>query len=283
MCPRRCPGGHCRMCFPFSVIGKIGFFILILMVVVFFVAIHSRQSEIVYVLLLIVFVSIALFSFVFWIAVNRNDGPWQHQQVARPRHSQGPVHNYKGHPRSKVHIISPPKMGAYLKIYTLSDDSQLAKSSIASENETGPEEGNLGQHSHHHHHHHHHHHRSRKQDNSNSYQISQTTAAYLHPNLERNDTSRASFDAVSYSSNGNPNYLAYGNPTYVSVPLRTGQSCINLPIGIDEDIAESEPIKIEVNLSRSASYQQRRRIREGFEEVFLPACLDNYLPAINPA
>ncbi|KAJ6222846.1 hypothetical protein RDWZM_001391 [Blomia tropicalis] len=274
-----------------QVFGKIGGFVLILMLLVMFVAIHSRHNEMVYVALLFVFLAIALFTYGFWSAVSRGDGVWQyigkhnlqHQQVSNPNyHFRTSIPNYKGHPRSHSYMVAPPKMGgARLQIYTLSDDDHTCKTSSDNSTESASiqhlsnqEQEPSRRHHHHSHHHHHHHHRHRHLEQSKiQCQHEKLIKKYLQPE-RRDDSTRASFDdTIQLHQNER---LCSTN----DVPLRPGQSCTNLmgkhATTADDDDDDSEPVKVEVNLSRSASYRNWRQNGELFAEVTLPPLTPNH-------
>lgn len=269
------------LCLP--VVGKIGGIILLLMLLVLFVSIHSRNNEMVYVALLFVFLAMALFTYGFWSAVSKGEGIWQyvgkhnlqHQQVSSPNYHYGTAANFKGHPKSKVHVVAPPKMGGVrLEIYTLTEDEQLRKVS----SDAGSEPGHhTRQHSHRHHHHHRHRHSDYTHRLYHQTQHEKMLKTYLQPD-KRDDSSRTSFDAAMVKSNGDLVHSTVdtspenSTTSGTTLPLRPGHSCMNLPLydGANSELHELDPIKVEVNLSRSGSHQYRRHQREGFEEVQLP-------------
>lgn len=217
----------------------------------------------VYVALIFVFLAIALFTFGFWRAVNRGDGVWQyigkqnlqHQQVSNPNyHFRNSVPNYKGHPKSRVHVVQPPKMGGLrLQIYTLSDDEQLKRTSPSRESLHQSRHSSCSSRHHHrhdvnrsHHHRHHHHHEK------------VTTTAFLHSSRTTSpNVNRASLDDFSVSNGTAQGHIISSQQTS---PLLSDHNDMNLCETENGD--DSEPIKIEVTFDR--------RHNEDFELVELP-------------
>ena len=251
--------------------------VIIMMVVVFFVATHSRQNEMVYVALVFVFLAIALFSFGFWRAVNRGDGVWQyigkhnlqHQQVSNPNYHFRSVPNYKGHPKSRVHVVQPPKMGGVrLEIYTLSDDDQLRRASPGRESlHQSRHSSSSSRHhhrsevtrSHHHHHRHHRHHQEKVITTAEIMHAKGSSPSNLNRASDEGGTSTSSASTVTQG----PHITTSPSPPQpqTSSLLAEHNNCANL-CELAETGDDSEPIKIEVNFTR--------RHNEDFELVELP-------------
>lgn len=256
-----------------TVFRKAGFFFIIIMVVVFFVATHSRQNEMVYVALVFAFIAIALFSFGFWRAVNRGDGVWQyigkhnlqHQQVSNPNYHFRSVPNYKGHPKSRVHVVQPPKMGGVrLEIYTLSDDDQLRKASPGQESLHQSRHSSSGSRHHHRHegtrsHHHHRHHRHHQEKVITTAEITHSKAP--SPSTVNRASDEGGVTTGTTATQGQ--HISSITPQKTVSPLLTTDqnNCANL-CEMAENGDDSEPIKIEVNFAR--------RHNEDFELVELP-------------
>lgn len=276
----------------FVAIGKIGGLMLFLILVVLFVAVHGRNNDMVYVTFLFVFLVLALFSYGYWRAVNRGEGigqyvgkqNLQHQQVSNPNyHFNNNVPDYRDHPKSKVHVVQPPKMGGVrLQIYTLNDEeaaSSVGSSSTPLSGQPSPA-SNSGHHRHSHHHHHHshhhghrhhsHHHSHRPSDLTNMEQLLQNNGALSLLQSSR----RLSVDCDHLPD----------RPMSLSVlPERQGRSCVNIPMSVMNSECSAQPpvddqdhaIKCEVNLARSTSHYYNRqnyhyRDSEDFVEVNLP-------------
>lgn len=263
---------------------------LILIVVILFVATRGRSNEMMYVTLLFVFLAIAFFTYGYWSSVSRGDGVWQytgshnlqHQQVSNPNYHFGTAINYKGHPKSKMHLVAPPKMGgARLEIYTLTDDgsTQSVNSNVPQSCQSQQSQQNRQRSSHspssHNHHHRHHHHRqhhpyqnhcpgNQKRVFAQHQQFEQIAMNHLNVNPDLKNNLFHSCESLLVDS-----MPTAKEKNLLPTPIRGGKSCIDLNC----DDYDDEPVKCEVNLSRSASsyrHHSRKHYREGFAEVQLP-------------
>lgn len=252
---------------------------LLLMLLILFVAAHGRSNEMMYMTLLFVFLAVALFTYGYWTAVSKGEGisqyigkhNLQHQQMSSPNyHFVSSVPNFKGHPKSKVHVVVPPKMGGVkLEIYTLPDDCNTGSISGASDHSHHHHQQHNNQQRHYHHHHHHKHEMQRNyHQHHQDLMIKNSMVSF--EDIEERHKHKKSLTKLNSPLTKENNLHSHRKISQDQLALmQPGHSCVDLSeVTTSTDV--NDPIHCEVNLSRSASQYYRQRQREGFAEVNLP-------------